>query len=311
MPPLSDNPLVSVVVPCYNMAGYTRETIDSLLSQTYDPIEIIAVDDGSSDDTRAVLRSFGSRIRAVFQENAGACRARNRGYRESSGELVAFLDCDDLWEPEKAVKAVSALKDRSEAAMSYHHALWIDATGKTVGPARFPALPSGDIFRTLFVENFVRNSTPVIRRAAIEAVGAWDERIFVPADWEFWIRIAKRYPVIFIPEVLSRTRVASHYNARNIEQTRRESEYVFEKHGPDAGPEAVREAKSRFCFYLSRLHAANGDFRAAKKEVSRARRLNPLLKYAAMEGLYSLGGPVNAFAESLWRLCVRWGARVR
>jgi glycosyltransferase involved in cell wall biosynthesis len=94
-----DKPLVSVIIPAYNRAHTVAETVDSVLQQTYPNLEVIVVDDGSKDNTQEVLRGYGSRIRSVYQENAGQMAARNRGIQESRGEIVTFLDSDDLWLP--------------------------------------------------------------------------------------------------------------------------------------------------------------------------------------------------------------------
>lgn len=309
LPPLSAEPLVSVVVPCYNMAEHTHETITSLLNQTYPRLEIVAVDDGSTDRTPQVLASFAGRVTALRQENAGACRARNLGFSRTRGELVAFLDCDDLWEPGKAEKAVAAFRARPEAGLVYHHALWIDERGRIVGPRSFPALPSGRIFESLAVEDFIRNSTPVLRRAALEAVGLWDEAIFTTADWELWLRLAKDYPAAFIPEPLSRTRVSSYYNARNIEQTRRETLYLFEKHGGGLPEDSRRKALARMHFYLSRLFAANRDYAAARREALEAARLEPVFKHRLGAWLYGLGEPVNDACGRVLQAVSEWRAR--
>src|SRR5438309_4900890 len=102
----TDCPLVSVVVPNYNYGRYVREAVDSVLGQTYPAVEVIVVDDGSSDDSLSVLQSYGSKIKLVVQPNGGVHKARNRGIEESKGEFVAFLDADDVWEPTKLERQV-------------------------------------------------------------------------------------------------------------------------------------------------------------------------------------------------------------
>src|SRR3990167_8128796 len=100
-------PRVSVVIPTYNYARYLPQAIDSVLGQTYPHIEVVVVDDGSTDESRDVLRAYGSRIRWVQQERQGVSAARNRGVRESRGDLVAFLDADDRWLPTKLERQVA------------------------------------------------------------------------------------------------------------------------------------------------------------------------------------------------------------
>ncbi len=306
--PLPAQPLLSVIVPCYNMAGHTRLTVESLLRQSYPRLEVLCVDDGSKDGTLEMLAGFGSRIQVIAQKNQGACRARNAGLFRSRGELVAFLDCDDLWEPRKAQRAVEAFEANPRAGLVYHHALWIDAGGRVVGPPALPSLPSGRIFSRLIEKDFIRNSTPTLRRAALDAVGGWDETIFTTADWELWLRITRRYEAVFLPEALSRTRIASLYNARNIEQTRRETLYIFDKYASELGPRARRSAEAHMHFYLSRLHAANGDYAAARGSAIEAARLDPTLKHRLMARLYGLGRPANEALASAWRAFSRWSS---
>lgn len=311
-PPLPENPLVSVIIPAYNMAECTRQTVDSLLAQDYGLVEVIAVDDGSSDSTPGVLESYGERIRFLRQANQGACRARNLGFSHCKGDLVAFLDCDDLWEPGKARRCVDYFRGHPRAGMVYSHAYWIDARGEIVGPRDFSPRPQGRVFRTLFAEDHVVNSTPVMRREALERVGPWDESIFTTADWDLWLRLALEFEVGFIQEALSRTRVASRYNGRNIERTRRETLYLIEKHRAHADAALVADSMANMHFYLSRLHAANGDFRSARLEALQGLGHDPWrFRLRAAAALYALGGPVNRLAQRGVEAYTRWACRLR
>lgn len=312
LPALSETPLISVIVPAYNMEQFTVLTVQSLLSQTYSPLEIIVVDDGSSDGTVARLEAaFGDRIRLLKQNNAGACGARNKGFAVSRGELIAFLDCDDLWEPDKARRCVEYFRGNPEVAMVYSHAYWIDAAGKIIGPRHFKPRPSGRIFDSLVLEDHVVNSTPLIRRAALEQTGLWDEKIFTTADWDLWLRLADRFAVGFIPRVLSRTRIASYYNSRNIDKTRRETLYLLDQYRSRLPPERYDLALANMHFYLSRLHAANNDFTSARLEIKHACRLAPARAFFRRAlWLYRLGKPANLVLSRLWQcytlLSCRW-----
>ena len=304
-------PLVSVVIPSYNMEKFTPLTVESVLAQDYPDVEVIVVDDGSSDGSVAALRRFGDKIRVIEQKNAGACAARNRGLAEAKGEFVAFLDCDDLWERRKLTRCVEALRARPGAVMVHSLAYWIDAEGRVFGPPRFEPRPEGKVFAELSRLNHVMNSTPLCRTEAVRAVGGWDEAIFTTADWELWLRLAKRGEIAFVPEVLARTRVASYYNARNIDKTRREWLYVLDKHRADIAPADRAESLGRMGFYLSRLHAANHDYAAARLAVEEGLERLPgdrALRRARF--LYGLGGPLNRIVSRLWHcytlLSCRW-----
>ncbi|MBI5240006.1 MAG: glycosyltransferase [Elusimicrobia bacterium] len=304
-------PLLSVIVPAYDMAAFTRLTVESLLAQDYPALEIIVVDDGSKDDTPAVLASFGGRIRSLRQANGGASRARNHGFSVSRGEFVAFADCDDLWEPRKARRAAQYLREHPQAGMVHSHAYWIDAAGRIVGPRSFPPRPSGRIFSSLVLGNQINNSTPVMRRSVFERAGGWDESIFIPADWDLWLRLAREAEVGFIPEVLSRSRLTSNFTGRHIELARREHLHVLGKYREEIGPQVHALALANMHYYLSRLHAGNGDFAAAHLDAQAAARLAPGRRDIAAALLaYRLGRPVNRALESFLRfydlLSCRW-----
>ena len=111
--------LISTIVPVYNGDRYLRETLDSILSQTYRPLEIIVIDDGSNDGTGRVVAEYGERVRYVWQTNAGETAARNRGLALAQGEFVAFLDADDLWHPEKLVRQMARFRERAELDLSF------------------------------------------------------------------------------------------------------------------------------------------------------------------------------------------------
>lgn len=304
-------PIVSVVIPSYNMAAFTPLTVESVLAQDYPRVEVIVVDDGSADASVASLKRFGDRIRLIEQKNAGACAARNRGLAECKGEFVAFLDCDDLWERHKLSRCVDVLQASPDAVMVHSHAYWIDGKGKIFGPPRFEPRPEGRIFAKLARLNHVMNSTPLCRTEAVRAAGGWDEAIFTTADWELWLRLAKRGAIAFIPEVLARTRVASYYNARNIDKTRREWLYVLDKHRSSLPAGVYEESLAGMAYYVSRLHAANDDYASALRETEEGLKVLPgdaaLLR---ARFLYGLGGPLNRVVSRLWHcytfISCRW-----
>lgn len=304
-------PLVSVIIPSYNMERFTPLTVESVLAQDYLNIEIIVVDDGSTDGSVAALTRFGDRIRVLEQKNAGACAARNRGLAECKGDFVAFLDCDDLWETHKLSRCVEALMAEPSAVMVHSHAYWIDADGKVFGPPSFEPRPVGKIFLELARLNHVMNSTPLCRTAAVRAVGGWDEAIFTTADWELWLRLAHRGSISFLPEVLARTRVVSFYNARNINKTRREWVYVLDKHRAWLNDESYAQGLARMSYYVARLYAANDDYASARRETEEGLKAVP--RDAALlraRFLYGLGAPVNRVVSRLWQcytfLACRW-----
>ncbi len=207
---MSADPTISVVIPAYNAARWIGETLESVLAQTYQDFEVIVVDDGSTDETAAVVGEFGGRVRCIQQPNRGQASARNAGIRAARGEYIAFLDADDLWLKEKLHIQVGLLKS-SGLAWVYSDAIAFDnQTGRVL--FRFGQVDrqyAGDILELLFFTDFIPSPTPVIRKSVFEQVGCFDEHKTVQnrEDWAMWLRIAACYPVGLTPEPLAEYRV--------------------------------------------------------------------------------------------------------
>jgi len=224
------NPLISVIIPAYNKSRLTVKTVESVLNQTYQPIEIIVVDDGSTDDTRGQLSRYADKIQYVYKENGGACSARNLGFKLSKGDYIGFLDCDDVYHPEKVQLSVNYLEDHPDDGWVHTAVDFIDEDGAIVGGCDSPkSRDQGRITRQLILRNYVCNSTPLIRRSCLEKVGAFDETIFTPADWDLWLRLSTEYQVGYIPRRLTQYRVSQSYIFKNLELAQREEKQVMEK----------------------------------------------------------------------------------
>lgn len=191
--------LVSIVIPTYNRAATICGSVESALRQTYGNIELIVVDDGSTDDTSAVLKDYMTRIKFVRQENAGPSAARNRGVAESKGEIIAFLDSDDHWMPDKIERQV-ALMERAGSGMScvVCNAAVKDASGQSIGNTfDFAALRFGfaegvwsnpqDVLATRFL---LFNQVVAVRREAFDRVGGFNEKLRVLEDYELSLKLS-------------------------------------------------------------------------------------------------------------------------
>ena len=201
--------LVSVVIPNYNYAHYLREAIDSVLAQTYSDIEIVVVDDGSSDASGEVLGSYGERIQTVFQKNQGVSAARNNGAGISRGEFIAFLDADDSWLPAKLEKQSEIFAADPELGMVHVGFVEIDDAGREL-LERTNGLEGRVAEELLRFERSVilgGGSGIMVRREAFDAVGGFDLRMSTSADWDLFYRISRSYRVGFIPQVLLKYRV--------------------------------------------------------------------------------------------------------
>ena len=183
--------LVSVVIPSYNGAGYLGEAIDSALAQTHPAVEIVVVDDGSTDDTRALAARYGEQVRYVYQENRGLPGARNTGIRAARGVYLAFLDHDDRFLPEKLARQVAVLDVRPEVGLVYTGWHFIDADGRRLPPTGWDRR-DGDVFAHLLVENMIYPAAAMVRKAPVDAVGGFDETLTGLEDWDLWLRLAQR-----------------------------------------------------------------------------------------------------------------------
>lgn len=200
-------PTVSVVIPTYNTAGYVTRAVDSVLAQTYQDLEIIVVDDGSTDATRERLAPYGNRIHYLYQENQERAAARNTGIRYAQGEYVAFLDADDYWLPSKLEQQVAAFDKHPETGMVYSQVYVVDRHGHCLhtsgrGTGGKPELPP-TIFCKLLVGNLVPSPTPLIRRDGIEKIGGFDTEVIPCEDHDYWVRLSRHFSIIGLEQPLA------------------------------------------------------------------------------------------------------------
>jgi glycosyltransferase involved in cell wall biosynthesis len=193
-------PLISVIIPVYNGEKTIRETIQSVLNQTFQNFEILVINDGSQDATLEIVNSIQDpRLKVFSYPNAKQAASRNRGFSHSTGEFIAFLDADDLWTPNKLEAQLKALQDNPQAAVAYSWSNCIDETGKFLREASHSAL-SGDVYAKLLLCDFLDNgSNPLIRRQALIEVGSFDESLPPAEDWDMWLRLAARYHFVAVP----------------------------------------------------------------------------------------------------------------
>ena len=192
---LSPQP-ISVVVPTYNSAQWIRETLDSVLAQSLSVLEILVIDDGSTDDTAKIVGSYGPPVSYVYVVHAGVSAARNLGIRMAEGNYVAFVDADDYWDSSKIEAQMRLLVSHGLAWASCLTRPFDDQTGKKIsGPV--PLMPDGDILEALLLNNFIGSATPLIRKSVFDQVGCFDESYGarIGEDWDMWLRIASHYPL--------------------------------------------------------------------------------------------------------------------
>ncbi|MDY6851239.1 MAG: glycosyltransferase [Thermodesulfobacteriota bacterium] len=193
--------LVSVIIPAYNRSSMILCAVDSVLNQTFRNFELIVVDDGSTDQIGSVLAPYLDRLTLVRQPHAGVSAARNHGISKSQGRLIAFLDSDDYWLPEKLDAQTNFFKENPEAMICQTGETWY-RRGRRVNPGRRHCKPSGDIFLPSLELCLVSPSAVMMRRELFDCVGVFDEDLPACEDYDLWLRIAALWPVHLVDQPL-------------------------------------------------------------------------------------------------------------
>lgn len=205
-------PLISVIIPLYNSEKTIRETIESVLNQTFSDFEVILINDGSQDSTLDIVSSIqDSRLKIFSYPNAGISTSRNRGISYTSGEFIAFLDHDDLWTPDKLESQLKALQENPQAAVAYSWNNFIDESSQFIRKGARTSV-TGSAYEKLLVSNFLETaSNPLIRKEALIQVGGFDESVSGPEDWDLFVRLAAHYHFVEVPhsQVLYRMTVSA------------------------------------------------------------------------------------------------------
>lgn len=223
-------PKVSVVIPAYNAMLYLPETLESVRRQTFTDLEVLIIDDGSSDH---IVQWFSQvtdpRVKLISQENQGVSAARNTGIAHAQGEYVAFLDADDLWEPTKLEKQVLCLEDKPAVGLVYTWAVLVDEQGNPTGRV-IASHVEGDVWKQMLEDDMIRNGSSVmVRRCCFETVGIFDQSLAFAEDRDLWIRIASRYPFAVVKEPLLRYREHSNSASKNRQKMFQGLRTVIEK----------------------------------------------------------------------------------
>ncbi|MGH9414671.1 MAG: glycosyltransferase family A protein [Terriglobales bacterium] len=272
---------VSVIVPVHNGAPYVAEALDSALAQTSPPLEVVVMDDGSSDGTGSVLDRYGSGIvRLRSATPAGPARARNRAMAVAQGTLLAFLDADDVWHRQKLERQLALAAARPDFGLIATEVEFFDDRGRIAcrRKRRRRALPQGWVLPQLLRNNWITTSAALARRAAVMEAGGFDEEpCRLGEDWMLWMRMAAAHPVYCTTEVLTRRRVhgdsfgharpeVTFYDLlRHLERLGGELDYL-QRH-----PERVRRAAYALCVYRGAqdVHALQPEAARSKLHLAR------------------------------------------
>lgn len=197
---------VSVIIPTYNRAGYLREALDSVFRQSLAPWEIIVVDDGSTDDTDQVIHDALMPVRYFKQDHCGVAVARNLGLENAMGDLVAWLDSDDLWEPDFLATVVPLFAQDQTLGGVYTGIMMIDADGVWLGTS-LCSEPPDRLYAQLIRGNFLATPSVVVRKACYDQIGGFDVELRISEDYDMWLRLTERFQFVGIPQPLVAIRV--------------------------------------------------------------------------------------------------------
>lgn len=196
-----EQPLVSVVIATYNTAQYVPAAVASVLGQNWSNIEVVVVDDGSTDDTESRLNDYCNdpRVRYIKTENCGQPQAKNRGIKIARGDFIGFCDADDLWREDKLELQMPAFANPT-VGIVYSEVSYLDECGDALSKPQPYERHSGRITDKLVIKNFVPFGTAIIRKACVDDLGAFDESLPMGIDWDLWLRYSVNWEFHYVPE---------------------------------------------------------------------------------------------------------------
>ena len=240
-------PLVTIVTPSYNQGRFIRATIESVLAQDYPAIEYIIMDGGSTDETAAIASEYKERLTFISEPDRGQSHAINKGFRMARGEIVSWINSDDIILPGAVGHAVRALTQHPRVGAVYGEGYTIDCDGNITG--RFPHTEPFNLWKLIYLSDYILQQTVYFRRSVLNEVGYLDEQLNWGMDWDLLIRIGKKYPMAYIPEYMGSLReydTAKTFSGgfRRIQ----ELATIMRRHGQ------VRFAPGMFTYGLDSLH---------------------------------------------------------
>lgn len=279
----SKSPLVSVVIPTYNCAKFIAGTLDSVLNQTFRDIEIIVVNDGSTDDTEKVLQKYMGKIRYYFKENQGVSAARNFGIVDSQGKYIAFLDADDLWMPNKLAWQVNALENNSKYDIAYSNYCFINESGNFLceGVKR-KKICSGKLFEKIITRKVVAHPiTWLVRRKCFDEIGLFDTKLKRSEDHEMISRLSNKFMLFGIKEPLAQLRQRANSlgrcNAadREIYRFRGIGKIIFNNRSNPFIKKNKNKIKADYLLLSAQAYLKEGNLKTARKRIFAAIKRNP------------------------------------
>ena len=309
---MMNKPTVSVIIPTYNNAAYLAEAIESVIAQTFRDIEIIVINDGSTDQTDQVMSAYLNRVVYIRQTNLGPSAARNRGITQAQGKYLAFLDADDIFLPNKIDLQISFLEAHPEIDLVYS-----DGVRFKINRGRKTTLPlstTGDLFIIrsapdqyvfhLMIHNIFPIDTVLIKRECVVKVNGFDETLTAFEDWDFWFRIAEQFRITFVDGEVVNYRVTPGSNSSDAPRIYHEARKVLLKIGQSSAfINAPTNVLRDYYYQLGIFDLAVGIDKEAKAAFKKSLSYKPLSAYAGIA--YMLTSLLGNQAFLFYRL-KRW-----
>lgn len=280
-------PLVSVVLTSYNHARYLRQAVESVLVQSLQDMEIVAIDDASADDSPAILQEYAPRVRVVLHaENRGTYASLNEGIEATDAPYIAILNSDDAWLPTKLEQQVARLERDPQVGLVHTAACFVDAEGNPIAGnplgVRFHPNPQGDLLPDLLTRNLFITSSVLFRRECIERCGRFEEHLFGMGDWDLWLRIAEHYTIGYVPEPLTLYRIHGQNTMYQRERMLADDLWIHEERIRKRIPDLLKRGGGRMrrsigvaLAALGVLYAMRGQKREARQAFRESLRYHP------------------------------------
>ena len=280
------SPLVSVILPTFNRMPWLQSSLQSVLEQTCSNLEVIVVDDGSTDGTPEFLASTPQNVRCFRQENQGVAAARNLGLQHVRGELVAFQDSDDIWHPHRLERGITEFDGHSDIGLTCAGATLIDVDGHEIRK-RWKPIPSGNVTEELFRDCFVTMPTVLVRKSVTDVAGMFDTTLRVNSDYEYWLRVSLLTKFAGIDEALVNVRRSPTSLTKMNRPEKsciglRSLEHFYNELGGREAicPRAASRRLARLSFVAARAHLRAGCREKARDLFARSLNYRPTFRAA-------------------------------
>ncbi len=302
--------LVSVIMPVYNRENLVSQSIESVLGQTYQKIELVLINDGSSDNSLNILTEYKNRfpekIKLINQPNQGQINARNHGIKISKGKYIAFLDSDDLWLPDKLEEQIPLFKD--DVGLVYGGVELIDESGATTGFDPCDPAIQGKIFPYLLVKNRMTGGSVVVLREALEEVGVFDTEFRAAENWDLWLRICKQFQARLVDKPVVKYRLHENNMSKDMMLMQEAKRQIMAKHCDKHSPDSViarysKMAEADLFYRLGVYYFSREQFGRAIRNFLRVMVISPLYEDTLARLLRSiLGRRGNRMLRKLKRM---------